>query len=131
MWHQLGKHFGVSLAAWLWGHEHNLGIFQSAYRPEDRPSGANAQDNVFKTLPKGRCVGHSAIPVAKTETPYEKKYPLPLEHPDLEFGLDSGWYNRGFQIIQLDGAGKPATVCYYQVQGAAPTPLKIFEETIE
>ena len=127
LWRQLGKHFGDSVAGWLWGHEHNLGIFQSAYRPADWPS---TEDAVFKTLPKGRCVGHSAIPVAETETPYQKKYPVPLEQPDLELGLDAGWYNRGFQIIQLDGAGKPATVSYYQVQGAEPTPLKIFEETI-
>jgi len=125
LWKQFGSRFGNRVAAWFWGHEHNLGIYQGAYRPSDWGTGAPAG-----TLPLGRCCGHSAIPVQQSEKPYLSLYPVPLERSGLELSLESGWYNRGFQILQLQGAGKPARVTYYQVQGAEPEPLPIYSEAI-
>lgn len=116
------------MAAWIWGHEHNLQIYQSEYRPAGWPVASDASH--LKTLPKGRCAGHAAIPVAAHETPYARTYPVPLERDDLQLGLDNDWYNRGFEIIKLDGAGQPARVTYYQLQGAEPTPLKLYEELV-
>ncbi|AEV37866.1 hypothetical protein PSE_3360 [Pseudovibrio sp. FO-BEG1] len=40
------------------------------------------------------------------------------------------WYNRGFEILKLNGAGQPAHCTYYQVAGADPAPLKIYSEEI-
>uniref|UniRef100_UPI001A9CF31F hypothetical protein n=1 Tax=Pseudomonas sp. 32_A TaxID=2813559 RepID=UPI001A9CF31F len=82
----------------------------------------------FKTLPKGRCAGHSAIPVQAGEAPYAQKYPVALKQADLQLDLTDGWYNRGFQILELAGAGKPARLSYFQVAGADPTPLPLFAE---
>lgn len=129
LWKDFGQYFN-KVAAWFWGHEHNLGIYQDNYRPKDWPPATAAPDDSFKNLVKGRCVGHSAIPVAESEAPYKENNPVPLQQEDLKLSLDKGWYNRGFEILQLQGAGKPAKVTYYQVQGADPTPLKIYEETI-
>lgn len=131
LWRQFGPAFGDHVAAWIWGHEHNLGIFQSAYRPADWPRDSADAREVFKTLPKGRCAGHSAIPVQQSENPYEQKYPVALEHPDLTLQLTNGWYNRGFQILELAGAGHPARIGYYQVAEADPTPLLVFAESVE
>jgi len=38
LWRQLGSAFGDKVAAWIWGHEHNLGIYQDNYRPADWPT---------------------------------------------------------------------------------------------
>lgn len=131
LWRQFGSAFGTHVAGWIWGHEHNLGIFQSGYRPADWPQDSPDAQQIFKTLPKGRCAGHSAIPVQQSEAPYAQKFSVALERPDLMLGLTNGWYNRGFQIFEADGAGHPAQLRYYQTAEADPTPLLIFEESIE
>lgn len=129
LWRAFGQYFN-KVAAWFWGHEHNLGIYKDNFRPEGWPVPTDSPDDQFKNLPKGRCVGHSAIPVAEHEQPYKVNHPVPLQRNDLKLSLDGGWYNRGFEILKLNGAGKPLTATYYQVEGADPTPLKIYEETI-
>ena len=126
IWQQLGPRFGSKVAAWIWGHEHNLGIFQDNYRPSDWPT----PDDVYKTLPKGRCAGHAAIPVQNTENPYATTYPVPLAKPDLQLGLVDGWYNRGFEILDLSGAGQSVRARYFQIAEADPTPLLIYDEQI-
>jgi hypothetical protein len=85
---------------------------------------------IFKTLPKGRCAGHSAIPVQLSEAPYAQKFPVPLKSPDLTLGLTNGWYNRGFQLLELSGAGKPGRISYFEVSEADPVPLPIFVEQV-
>jgi hypothetical protein len=131
LWRQLGPFFADNVAAWLWGHEHNLCIFQNGYRPADWPANNPDPANVFKPLRKGRCAGHGAIPVAQAEAPYAQNLPIPLNGPNLTLGLTDGWYNRGFEILELAGAGKPARMTYFQVSGADPTPLPIHVETVE
>jgi len=129
LWRQFGPAFGDRVAAWIWGHEHNLEVFQDGYRPVDWPTTREAAE-VFKTLPKGRCAGHSAIPVAVGEGPYVQKYPVPLVRPDVKLDITGGWYNHGFQLLELAGAGKPARLSYFQVAGADPTPLPIYVEQV-
>ncbi|WP_323122313.1 metallophosphoesterase family protein [Burkholderia alba] len=130
LWRQFGAAFGNRVAAWIWGHEHNLGIFADGYRPADWPTGAGDATEIFKTLPKGRCAGHSAIPVQASEAPYAQKFPVPLQRPELTLGLTDGWYNRGFQLLELAGAGQPARLSYFQIEGADPAPLPIYVESI-
>jgi hypothetical protein len=72
--------------AWFWGHEQNLNIFQDDYRPSDWPIDPDITD-LFRPLPKGRCIGHSAIPVEDEEDPYAKHYLLPLKSEQLRLGL--------------------------------------------
>lgn len=130
LWRQFGPYFGDKVAAWIWGHEHNLGIFQDAYRPPDWPASDPEAASVFKTLPKGRCAGHSAIPVQLTEAPYTQVYPVQLRQPGLVLGLTDGWYNHGFELLEIQGAGQPARLSFFQVAGADPTPLPMFVEQV-
>jgi 3',5'-cyclic AMP phosphodiesterase CpdA len=130
LWRQFGPHFGTRVAAWVWGHEHNLGIFQDGYRPADWPLDPDETETVFRALPRGRCAGHAAIPVAETEEPYATHNPVPLLDDSLRLGLVDGWYNRGFEIIDLAGAGRPARIRYYQLAGADPTPLLVHAEAV-
>jgi len=129
LWRQFGADFGKHVAAWIWGHEHNLGIFADNYRPVDWPT-AGPDAATFVALPKGRVAGHGAIPVQESEAPYAAKYPVPLKDPKFTLGLTDGWYNRGFEIMQLAGAGAPAEIAYYQLAGVDPTPVLVFKEEI-
>jgi hypothetical protein len=133
LWQQFGPYFGDKVAAWIWGHEHNLVIFEDNYRPADWPTD-EAFTQVYKNLPKGRCAGHSAIPVQETEQPYKINYPVPFKQDDLKLGLtkvgNENWYNHGFQIMELAGAGKPARLSYFQVSLDDATPLPLFMETV-
>ncbi len=128
IWRQLGRYFGDKVPAWFWGHEHNLAIYQDGYRPSDWPNDVETR-RLFKPLPFGRCIGHSAIPVAETENPYAEHYPVPLK-PGTKLGLTAGWYNHGFEILQLAGAGQPLHASYYQISGTDPTPLLLYDEDI-
>jgi hypothetical protein len=130
LWRQFGPYFGERVAAWIWGHEHNLGIFEDDYRPPGWPAEGPEAREIFRPLPKGRCAGHSAIPVQESEAPYAQTYPVPLKHPELALGLTDGWYNHGFQILDLGGAGQPARMTYYQIAGVDPTPLQLYTEQI-
>ena len=130
LWRQFGPTFGARVAAWIWGHEHNLEIFEDDYRPADWPMGGPDATDVFLTLPKGRCAGHGAIPVQEGEAPYTQRYPVGLVRPDARLDVSDGWFNHGFQLLELAGAGRPARLSYFQVAGAAPTPLPIYVEQV-
>ena len=132
LWKQFGPWFGYKVAAWLWGHEHNLVIFEDNYRPADWPTDAEFLQ-AYKTLPKGRCVGHSAIPVQDSEAPYKINYPVPFKQ-ELMLGMtqvgDEHWYNHGFQLMELAGAGKPARLTYFQVALDNDIPLPLYMENV-
>lgn len=96
---------------WLWGHEHNLIIFDE-----------------YKGLERGRCVGCSAIPVPKILNPYSISQYLidPPGFNDVRLSLDKqDVYNFGYVMIQLDGPS--AQVDYYDAS-QEHTPL--FSETV-
>jgi hypothetical protein len=94
---------GKQIAAWFWGHEHNLCIFQG-----------------HLGLPRGRCIGHGGIPVFVEGKPYE---PLTdLDHtPRLIKGIslaaDAQVYANGFAMLTLQPASRDAEVVYYQDKG--------------
>lgn len=127
LWHQLGADFADHVAAWIWGHEHNLGIFEDSYVPADWPAERGPE---FQPLAKGRCAGHGAIPVQESENPYAQTYPVPLASDDVQLGLTDGWYNRGFEVLDLHGAGSPARMRYFQITDVDAEPLLIHEETV-
>ena len=126
LWRQLGADF-EQVAAWIWGHEHNLGVFQDGYLPSDWPA---ERGDDLRPLQKGRCAGHAAIPVGESEGPYAQKYPVPLVSDDVKLAVTDGWYNRGFEILELKGAGKPARLRYFQVADVDADPLPIYDEAV-
>jgi 3',5'-cyclic AMP phosphodiesterase CpdA len=79
------------------GHQHNLMV----YKPF---MGLNA-----------RCVGHSARPVRYRGEEIEKSYRYAINAAHLDRRPNSSWLNHGFEIIDLQGKGKPSEVSYYQV----------------
>jgi len=94
---------------WLWGHEHDLVIFDE-----------------FMGLKRGRCIGGSAFPVGKHELPA-----MP-ENADVPFNkevlLSKGpaFYQHCYAMIKLDGPR--ATVSYYEDSDSGRV---LFTETIE
>jgi hypothetical protein len=87
------------IAAWFWGHEHNLCI----YAP-------------YLGLSKGRCIGHSAIPVFAADNPYN---PLPqIDNPPnilpgTMLTTVGQYYAHGFAILSFSANGL-ATADYYE-----------------
>jgi hypothetical protein len=77
------------VAAWLWGHEHNLCVFQS-----------------YAGLERGRCIGHGAIPVFAADAPYNSPDAL-LDPPQLVAGtrlsVADDIYPHGYVMVTLRG----------------------------
>ncbi|MDI9309300.1 MAG: metallophosphoesterase [Limnohabitans sp.] len=134
LWKQFGSFLGDKVPLWLWGHEHNLEIFKDNYRPEDWPTDTDFA-NTYKNLPKGRCAGHSALPVENTENPYQVNYPVPLLDENLKLGMsqvgDSLWYNHGFQLLELKGKDNAARLSFFEITIADNTVSPIHVEYIK
>lgn len=106
------------VSAWFWGHEHNLGIYQP-YGP----------------LEKGRCIGHAAIPVFASQTPYEILDDL--DDPPRLVEVDGqpvqlaqnadGVYAHGYVILALDDSARRAKARYY----ATPEDTLVYEEVLK
>lgn len=106
------------VAAWFWGHEHNLCVYQP-----------------YRGLAKGRCIGHGAIPVAPGQDPYGVLSQLGDDYPQLVAGSDGqalklaqidGAYAHGFVLIELDAVEHTAIASYYQETSELP----IWQETL-
>jgi S1-C subfamily serine protease len=87
------------VAAWYWGHEHNLCIYQP-----------------YSGVERGRCIGHSAVPVFVEDDPYEnvKEVRFPPELvPNTQVSQDGSYYRHGFAILTLN-AGGAGTAEYFE-----------------
>lgn len=74
------------VAAWFWGHEHNLAVYQ---------------DGLFG-LRKGRLIGCSAYEAAHYDDPYEQKYPeVPYLQPVVRLGAGDDYYNHGWVMLDF------------------------------
>jgi hypothetical protein len=106
-------YFSNKIAAWLWGHEHNLVLYK------DNLCGLN----------KGRLVGCSAYEELTSANPYNVNYPeVPYLDP-TKYRLDSsqGYYNHGYAIIDFSQRSKPTDnvkISYYQYPSWGDVPPK-------
>lgn len=117
------------VAAWLWGHEHNLVLYA----------------NGLMGLQKGRLIGASAYEEAVSEHPYVPKYPAVPYLDPARYRLDAaeGYYNHSYAIIDF-GTRKapqdPVSITYYQYPSwagfkkpypAPPANEEVFTETLD
>jgi Calcineurin-like phosphoesterase len=75
------------IAAWFWGHEHSLSIYES-----------------FVGLNRGRCIGHGAVPVSITDDiykPLKDRGQLPKILDGTRLGTSQGVYNHGYVLLEL------------------------------
>ncbi|GLR93998.1 putative phosphodiesterase [Bradyrhizobium liaoningense] len=87
------------IAAWLWGHEHNLCIYQT-----------------YLGLERGRCIGHGAIPIFAEEKPYDVLKGIanpPALIDGTQLNVSDGAYEHGFAIVSLGQAGRLTKVEYF------------------
>lgn len=80
---------------WLWGHEHDLVVFEP-----------------HLNLARGRCIGGSAFPVGKYEMPATHINPLVPYKRDVELSKGQSFYHHCYAMLRLDGAA--ASVSYYE-----------------
>jgi 3',5'-cyclic AMP phosphodiesterase CpdA len=99
------------VAAWFWGHEHNLVIFEK-----------------FQAV-LGRCIGHGAFPVGKDEL--SALIPgVPVKNVALETDNQGkgGLLQHGYVTIQL--TGDQAAVTYFQYDPVSGAEKQIFDEKL-
>jgi hypothetical protein len=94
-------YFRTKIAAWMWGHEHSLGIFQ----------------NDLFGLAKGRLVGASAWEELTSEAPYTVNYPeVPYLQPTTWEAPANAPPNDAYlqhSYAMIDLSSDPANVSYY------------------
>jgi V8-like Glu-specific endopeptidase len=94
------------VAAWFWGHEHNMCIYEP-----------------FLGLERGRCLGHGAIPVLEEQKPYEVLKNSLSGQPSLvsetRLQVKDGAYENGFAVVTLGERGTAATVEYFTTDRGA------------
>jgi hypothetical protein len=99
------------IAAWFWGHEHALTVYDP-----------------YLGVTAGRCIGHGAVPVFDTP---DASAPLsnarnPPTLKNVMLGTTDHIYMHGFTIIRL-GAGGTATAQYYEDRdGSTPMYTETF-----
>ncbi|MDJ1485699.1 metallophosphoesterase [Cytophagaceae bacterium YF14B1] len=97
------NHLRTNVGLWLWGHEHNLVLYQ----------------NDLFGVAKGRLVGCSAFEEEVSADPYKVNYPqVPyLDSTKYRLDADNGYYNHGYAVIDFSTRKFPedkASVSYYQ-----------------
>lgn len=100
------------IAAWFWGHEHTLSIYQK-----------------FSGLKRGRCLGNGAVPVSIIDKIYEPLANLndtPALLDPTRLGTTGGVYNHGYAVLTFQG--DRCQTDYYQV--ASGVCRAIFNEQI-
>jgi hypothetical protein len=94
-----------NVAAWFWGHEHQLGIYDP-----------------YQNLQRGRCLRHAAVPVvadAAGDPPKLAGIPVHQENGELlDMGQADGIFKHGFAIMALNGPN--AKVSYYRQGDSGP-----------
>lgn len=100
---------------WLWGHEHNLCIFQPYTMAPGQP------------LPPGRCVGASAVPMFTPASPPPSNLSIPPGEtgppqiePNTELGNNGTVFNHSYALVTLNQAS--LTINYYQFDSTDATP---------
>jgi hypothetical protein len=117
---------------WLWGHEHALCIYEPYSNGPGQP------------LPKGRCVGASAVPMYLAQRPVAPPNLVvpagvdgpPRVIPGTDLGDNGTVFNYCYAMMRLEGP--KMTIDYYQVnstdaQPGNPPPLgkPLYSESID
>ncbi len=80
---------GGAIAAWFWGHEHTLTVYEP-----------------YRSLEKGRCVGHGAIPVlAQDDNSPLTKIASPPRFLNVPLGVIGQVHAHGFVLLRFGDDG--------------------------
>jgi hypothetical protein len=100
---------------WLWGHEHDLCIFEPYSMGAGQP------------LPAGRCIGASAVPIFPSEPTPPASLVIPASEtapprvvPGTVLGNNGTVFNHAYAIMTLNDAG--LAIDYYQFDSTDATP---------
>ncbi len=99
----------AQVSAWLWGHEHNMVIYQK-------------QLNIL-----GRCIGHGAFPVSLMPPLTLCHHDIPLENVSLASD-PGGFYRHGYVLMNMDGPA--AHLSYIQFDAETGEENILFEEDL-
>lgn len=95
---------GGAIAAWFWGHEHTMTLYQR-----------------YRTLEKGRCIGHGAVPVlAQDEDLPLKKIVNPPGVVSVPLGVVGQVHAHGFVILRFGQDGSCRAEYYNDTDPSKP-----------
>jgi hypothetical protein len=95
---------GGAIAAWFWGHEHTLTVYEP-----------------YRGLDKGRCIGHGAVPVlAQDEDSPLNKIVTPPGVISVPLGVDGQVHAHGFAILRFGQDGSCRAEYYNDTNPGAP-----------
>ena len=99
------------IAAWFWGHEHNLCVYEP-----------------YLGLDRGRCIGNGAVPVFTTESPYSVPGRVvdPPKLMSVQLDANDHVYMHGFAVVRLGLDGSAVAEYYESNDGTKP----IFTEAL-
>jgi len=98
------KASGGTIAAWFWGHEHTLTVYEP-----------------YRGLNKGRCMGHGAVPVlAQDEDSPLNKIVNPPGVIAVPLGIDGQVHAHGFAILWLGQDGSCLAEYYNDTNPGEP-----------
>jgi predicted phosphodiesterase len=93
---------------WLWGHEHDLVVFEA-----------------YLGLSRGRCIGGSAFPVGKYEMPQAPSNPEVPYNKQVVLSKAGAFYQHCYAVMRLNG--RSAIVDYYEDSDGG---RRLFSESI-
>jgi len=120
--HSTFRHVLHGVSLWLWGHEHNLAIFEP-----------------YLHLNKGRCIGSGSIPTMVDQNPYKppthfnlqgQNGPPMMNVKEAKLSVNKeGFYYNSYAIMSLKG--RDAEIRYYQVNAIQNEESKLlFRESV-
>lgn len=93
----------AKVVAWLWGHEHNLCVYQP-----------------YAGVARGRCIGYGAVPVFARDdvyAPLDGLEDAPRLVPNTMLARDGAVWTHGFAFVTLGTDAAPCAAEYHQVLG--------------
>ncbi|HEX4695485.1 metallophosphoesterase [Sphingomonas sp.] len=110
-----------TVLAWFWGHEHVLEVYDQAAIAKSTVNG-NPLADLFRWVPYGACVGHSAFPMLDIDKPYGPATPDVVYNPDIvvqtRAAHGANVYDHGFTMVKATrnvGGPASAVATYYAV----------------
>jgi hypothetical protein len=93
------------IAAWFWGHEHNLCIYEA-----------------YRGLAPGRCIGHGAVPVFidGSPAPAAGRIVDPPKLKQVRLDADDHVFMHGFTIVRFTADASAAAEYYEDRDGGTP-----------
>ena len=123
LWRQFGHSFGDNVAAWIWGHEHNLGDLRERLPTAGLAGPDRARGSLPDPARRGAAPGHAAIPVRRQRAALRRRSTrCHSNSPTSRSGSPTAGTTTVSSSSSSTAPATPARSPIYEVAGTDPTP---------